>query len=131
MNSRILIVDDEPTVHFTLGALLQHQGYQVITMEMREEAFERLVQLPFDLLLLDLMLVNGVSGFAIAQYAQVVQPHARIIVMTGSLDLDDLSPDHPVHQYEQIIKNTGPGDMLNLVASCLERSQHTHVAVKG
>jgi CheY-like chemotaxis protein len=52
----VLVVDDDGEIRDTLTALLQHEGYTVISAENGVEALEKLRELHPDVMLLDLMM---------------------------------------------------------------------------
>ena len=54
--SRILIVEDEPAIAFTLENDLEAEGYQIAVVADGVEAVRRALSEPFDLILLDVML---------------------------------------------------------------------------
>lgn len=58
---RILIVDDEPNVRFVFRATLESTGYRVDEAEVGAETLERIRNITFDLVLLDLQMpdLNG------------------------------------------------------------------------
>jgi two-component system alkaline phosphatase synthesis response regulator PhoP len=56
MNEHILIVEDEQELCMTLGDRLRSEGYAVECAFDGKSGFEKLNQLPFDLVILDLML---------------------------------------------------------------------------
>jgi two-component system, OmpR family, alkaline phosphatase synthesis response regulator PhoP len=56
MNESILIVEDEEALRMTLGDRLRSTGYVVDFASDGEEGFEKSTQLPFDLIILDIML---------------------------------------------------------------------------
>lgn len=53
MSTRILLVDDEADIRFTIGMLLRSRGYKVAEAENGRVALERLEQDDFDLVILD------------------------------------------------------------------------------
>jgi len=56
MNQSILLVEDEQSLRAALGVRLRSEGYSVDTAEDGEEGFEKATSLPFDLIILDVML---------------------------------------------------------------------------
>lgn len=63
--ARILVVDDEQDLCEILQFNLSRQGYGVDVANSAEEALPRLQALPYDLVLLDVMM-EGMSGFELA-----------------------------------------------------------------
>ena len=60
--SRILIVEDEPSIALALDADLRHEGYETEVVSDGDAAVERGAAGAFDLILLDVML-PGRDGF--------------------------------------------------------------------
>ena len=54
--ARILVVDDEKLIRWSVGERLQRDGYEVLSAESGEEALEVLAAQPPDLMLLDVRL---------------------------------------------------------------------------
>ena len=67
MPKRIMVIDDEPDILFTVGQVLETSGYEVITAKDGKECFEKLNNLNEkpDLVLLDIMMPE-ISGWDVA-----------------------------------------------------------------
>jgi len=67
MSKKIMIVDDEPDILFTVSQVLEASGYEVIKANNGNECIELLNQLPDnpDLVLLDIMMPE-ISGWDVA-----------------------------------------------------------------
>ena len=67
MSKKIMVVDDEPDILFTVGQMLEVSGYEVIKAKDGKECLEKLDELPNnpDLILLDIMMPD-VSGWDVA-----------------------------------------------------------------
>ena len=63
-DSKILVVDDEPTIVSGCKMILAEQGYQVQTCLSGREGLKKLQTTPFDLVLLDIQFPN-ISGIDI------------------------------------------------------------------
>lgn len=74
---RILIVDDNLQSVELLTALMQSEGYEVISASNGQEALARVATLPPDLLLLDIMM-PGLDGFTVCQTLKA-DPATRLI----------------------------------------------------
>jgi DNA-binding NtrC family response regulator len=116
----VLVVDDEVAIRLTLDVLLQRAGYSVTTASNGEEALAWLMQRPFDLLLLDLVL-PGMSGLNVAHYAQKYHPSAVVVFLTGSSDFDGRPLEEQVDNFAYILKTASPHEVLDRVASALPR----------
>ena len=81
--SKILVVDDEPSVLLTYRLLLEQKGYDVTAVLSAQEAIDRLEKQPYDLLLCDLSLEEQRSGFDVVEFAQQRHPKLRSALLTG------------------------------------------------
>ena len=115
---RILVVDDEAAIRFTLRTLLERQGYAVMTAASGVDALERIERYRFDLLLLDLIM-PGLSGLEVAQQAQTLQPAAAILLLTGS----DLLEDVDLTGYDYMPKAASPEDVVDRVAELVQQQR--------
>jgi len=78
---RVLIVDDESIIRMVFKDLLGKE-FEVLEAGTAEEALERLRSERVDLIVTDKNL-PGLSGLALAQQARMMNPEARILLMTG------------------------------------------------
>lgn len=84
MTKRILIVDDEETLTFSLyqSFILSKYPYEVVTAGSGEEALEKLNEKPFDLVITDIFL-PGISGIDLLKYIREKMPEAKVIIITA------------------------------------------------
>src|SRR5688572_32557403 len=78
----ILVVDDEPGIALLCKRVLARAGYEVTSETGPRIAIERLQEMHFDLLLVDIRMPE-VDGFDVISRAQMVQPDVAVLVMTG------------------------------------------------
>ena len=69
MTARILLVDDERSILITLTAILQKNGFQVISASSATEAKEKLARERFDLVISDLKMETEGAGFDVVKAA--------------------------------------------------------------
>jgi DNA-binding NtrC family response regulator len=90
--SRILIVDDEESICFSMSEYFEHHGFKVDTARDVDEAEKLIQSTDYKVVIQDLRLgVNKVSdGLEIIKLLQRRQPEARIIVLTayGSAEME-------------------------------------------
>ena len=79
---RIAVIDDEPTVCREIKRGLQKAGYRVETFSEGESAIRRLSQIPFDLVLCDLVL-RDCSGIDVLKTIKNRCPLTEVIIITG------------------------------------------------
>ncbi len=82
--TRILIVDDEPTLVFFLrqGLKASEIACTVDNASSGEEALSKLTLNKYDLLVTDLKM-PGINGLTLIEVAYSLQPHIRVILMTA------------------------------------------------
>ncbi len=80
--SRLLIIDDEPSIRESLDTLLTLEGFAVTLAHDGPSGLEALSREPFDLLLLDLAL-PGESGIDLLPRITAMHPQLPIIMITA------------------------------------------------
>lgn len=80
---RILVVDDEASVLFTYRVLLERHGYAATAAISSTEAIAALEHGRFDLLLCDLSLEEGHTGFEVLTRARQRDPLVPCVLLTG------------------------------------------------
>ena len=79
---RILVVEDEPGIAFSLESDLQTEGYEVALVADGVEALQRALAQTFDLILLDVMLPNK-DGFEVCRELRHRGVKTPIILLTA------------------------------------------------
>jgi CheY-like chemotaxis protein len=91
---RVLLVEDEVLVRMSVGAHLRHCGYTVMETATADEACHVLVAgLTADALFTDICLPGSMDGIALARYARLKLPQAKIILGTAFDSLALTAPD--------------------------------------
>ena len=85
--ARILVVDDEKLIRWSVSERLQRDGYVVATAETGEQAIEAIAADPPDLVLLDVQL-PGMNGVETLQKALGLQPEISVIMMSAHSTVD-------------------------------------------
>jgi len=85
--ARILVVDDEKLIRWSVGERLQRDGYEVIAAESGEQALEMLSADAPDLMLLDVRL-PGLDGLATLQRALAIHPDVTVLMMSAHSTVD-------------------------------------------
>jgi DNA-binding response OmpR family regulator len=84
---RLLVVDDDPEIISSFEAILRSEGYEVITAKDGREALERVRQVPFDLVLLDLLLPD-IDGWTILKHVREIRPNSRVVILCADVDTE-------------------------------------------
>ena len=80
--TRVLIVDDEPTVRNVTSKILERDGFQTATAADTEEALSLLASEDFDVLVSDIVM-PGLDGVVLMRRTQEISPHTKVILVTG------------------------------------------------
>ncbi len=82
MPGHILLVEDEYALRMTLGDRLRKEGYAVDTASDGEEGLAKARQLPFDLILLDVMLPR-LDGFSVCRQLRAAGVVTQVLMLTA------------------------------------------------
>ena len=85
--ARILVVDDEKLIRWSVGERLQRDGYEVIAAESGEQALEVVAASAPDVMLLDVRL-PGIDGLATLQRALALHPDVSVLMMSAHSTVD-------------------------------------------
>lgn len=86
--TRLLFVDDEPSIRLTLPAILKQRGFNVVTAASVPEALDLINNSKFDALLSDLNIGEPGDGFTVVSAMRRVQPQAATFIITGYPDFE-------------------------------------------
>jgi DNA-binding response OmpR family regulator len=87
MKTKILVVDDEPSVLFFIRETLLRDGHEVTSINSGEKAIECIGQQDYDLAILDIQL-TGISGIDVLAYIRKYSPYTAVIVLTAHATLE-------------------------------------------
>jgi two-component system, NtrC family, response regulator AtoC len=86
-SARILVVDDEKLIRWSVAERLQRDGYEVLSAESGEQALEIVAATPPDLMLLDVRL-PGIDGVQTLQRALSIHPEVAVLMMSAHSTVD-------------------------------------------
>lgn len=81
-DAKILVVDDELIMRESLSGWLERDGYEVVAVASGEEALEKLKEVRFDVLLVDIRM-EGMSGLELLKHAKESEPDADVVMITA------------------------------------------------
>lgn len=85
---KVLVVDDEPNIRDLLSASLRFAGHQVATAANGNEAINKIIDTPPDLVLLDVMLPD-ISGFGVTKKIRSLGIEVPILFLTARDETQD------------------------------------------
>ena len=116
---RLLIVDEEPAICYTLQHILDYYGYAVRATTDGTAAWSLLLQEEFDLLLIERRLPGRIDGQSLIRLAAVQQPDAVTVLLTGALDVALPRERADVRGFAAIDKTASPSAIVTCVARAL------------
>ena len=119
---KILIVEDEPSLVFTLQDTLENEGYQVFVANEGSEAIETVKREHLDLMVLDLML-PGVSGYDVCKKVRSMNYTFPIIMLTARDQEIDKVTGLNIGADDYMTKPFGVKELLARIQARLRRSE--------
>jgi two-component system response regulator (stage 0 sporulation protein F) len=83
--SKILVIDDNPSVVDFLGRCLREEGYGVLGALTSDEGLKLVIVARPELVLLDIAL-PGTNGIELLKRIRSINPATRVIMVTGNAD---------------------------------------------
>lgn len=127
--SRILVVDDEPTITDTLSVILRLNGYETIPAYSGEEAVRLARDSRPDFLLSDIRM-PGISGIDAAVEILRFLPQCLVLFISGH-SLAEIMADPRIdgNGFEVLAKPVAPPVLLNKVAGMLAARPRPHPTI--
>jgi two-component system alkaline phosphatase synthesis response regulator PhoP len=127
MNSRILLVEDEPGLAMTISDLLGAEGYDVETAGDGNTGLARASNEAFDLLVLDVML-PGKNGFDVCRELRQRGKDVAILMLTARTQLTDRVVGLKLGADDYLTKPFEPPELLARVEALLRRIKREKLA---
>ena len=108
--ARILVVDDESAIRYSITKTLQRVGYQVDSAASGEEALQMMSQSHFDVILTDIRM-PGISGVELLAQVKEHAPDAIVILLTGYASLDTAVESLRLGAHDYLIKPSSSQDI--------------------
>jgi two-component system alkaline phosphatase synthesis response regulator PhoP len=112
MRGNVLFIEDEEALQMTVGDRLRNEGYAVDCAANGDEGFEKATQLPFDLIILDVMLPKR-DGFDVCRGIREAGLITPILMLTARGQTSDKVSGLKIGADDYVTK---PFNMLELVA---------------
>jgi two-component system alkaline phosphatase synthesis response regulator PhoP len=122
MNSRILLIEDEPGLVLTLTDLLQAEGYTVDHAGEGIGGLAKATGQPFDVIILDVML-PGKNGFDICREIRSTGSDVAILMLTAKTQIVDRVVGLKLGADDYLTKPFDPSELLARVEALLRRAR--------
>jgi two-component system response regulator AtoC len=120
--TRILVVDDEYLIRWTLQQNLEKEGYEVILAETGEDALERVREEAPDLALLDIKL-PGIDGYEVLEKALKIDEGIIPIMITAFDEVEKVVKAMRLGAFDYITKPFDFSKVYLSIQKALEASQ--------
>lgn len=118
---KILVVDDEEIIRFTLQKLLLGVGYEVDTAENGIAAVEMLSK-RYELIITDLVM-DGLDGIGVLEKAKEEDSHQEVFILTGQGKLDSAIHALRLGASDYLLKPYNPEELILRIKNCLEKKR--------
>ena len=122
MPSRVLIVDDERLIRWSLEQTLEKAGYEVQTSENGATALVAAREEAPDLVLLDLKLPD-LDGIELLRQLKAMHPDTQVVIMTAYADVSTAVEAMRLGAYDYVAKPIDFGNLAVTLRNALETRQ--------
>src|ERR1700686_4421852 len=130
MRANVLFVEDEEALRMTVGDRLRKEGYAVESAANGEEGFEKATQLPFDLIILDVMLPKK-SGFDVCREIRGAGLITPILMLTARGQTSDKVNGLKIGADDYVTKPFNMQELMARVEALLRRAPIRPAAQTG
>lgn len=111
---RVLVADDERIIADTLGMILNHNGFEAVTVYGGQKAVETARVFHPDVFLADVVM-PGMSGIEAAIQISSINPQCRVVLLSGQAATADLLREARVrgHEFEILLKPVHPAKLID------------------
>ncbi|MFP4321211.1 MAG: response regulator transcription factor [Anaerolineales bacterium] len=120
--ARVLVVDDEGAIRYSVTKTLQRIGYKVDAVASGEEALELLDQKEFDVVLTDIRM-PGMTGVELLSHVREKYPDTSVTLMTGYASLSTAVESLRLGAHDYLVKPSSNKDIRESVGRGVERAQ--------
>jgi len=128
MTSNILVVEDDQAIRSLLRLLMEDNGYDVVEAADGRQALDRFTNASIDLVLLDLRLPGGMSGFEVCRGIRRTS-QVPIIIVSAQQDSHDVVAGLEVGADDYVTKPFNEHELLARIRVQL-RSRHRDNSAK-
>ncbi len=119
-NTKILVVDDELVIRESLTGWLERDGHYVENAASGEEALDRIREIRFDILLVDIKM-EGISGLDVLKEVKQSDPEVAVVMITayGSIPSAIEAIKNGAHDY--LLKPFDPNELGLLIEKIIRQ----------
>jgi DNA-binding response OmpR family regulator len=125
--TRILVVEDDPSIRLGLEDTLRAKGYEVEAVTRGEDALDRVAAARFDLIILDIML-PGIDGFEVCRSIRRASD-VPIVMVTARADTHDVVAGLEAGADDYLTKPFAPKELSARSRALLRRARTADPAI--
>ncbi|MBU2550404.1 MAG: sigma 54-interacting transcriptional regulator [Proteobacteria bacterium] len=118
MPARILIVDDEESIRFTIQSFLKREGHEVFTADCHQAAVTAISTHDFDVVIADIVL-PGSSGIDLLREIKTRGLQCPVLMITGMPDIETASDAVRLGAFDYLPKPVRRATLLRIVSQAL------------
>lgn len=112
--SKIVIVEDELIAAEYLKEILEANGFEVLSIiDNGTEAMRKIAHMPVDIVLMDIMLKDNISGSEVALYLKANAPKVVILFLTAYTDDETVAYAIDANCYGYLMKPYNEKEIIN------------------
>ncbi|MGD9261948.1 MAG: sigma-54 dependent transcriptional regulator, partial [Desulfobacterales bacterium] len=123
-SAKILIVDDELIMRESLAGWLQRDGHSVETASSGEDALEKLKDMKFDIMLVDIKM-EGISGLDVLRNVKENDPDIAIVMITAYGSIPTAIEAMKNGAYDYMLKPFDPNELGVLIEKIIQHQEQT------
>ncbi len=127
MTAKVLIIDDDDDVVYTLSRLVKEMGHEVDHAFTIKDGLSKILPSAFDLILLDVNLPDG-SGLDIISDIMNVSDHIQVIIMTAFSDSDGATLAIESGAWDYVEKPASPKKFKLQISRALQFQEQKRLA---
>lgn len=122
MKAHMLVVDDDPRITELVRRIFAYEGYSVAVAANGQEALDRTLERPPDLIVLDILL-PGIDGLEVARRLREAGDNVPILMLTARDAVANRVEGLAVGADDYLVKPFAPEELVARVKALLRRSQ--------
>lgn len=117
----ILVLEDDKKLNYIVCSFLNDNGYHTLSCKYVEEAFDRMIEEPVDLIISDIMM-PGMDGFEFASQVRKQDKTIPILFMTARDDISSKQKGYHIGIDDYMVKPIDMDELILRLSALLRRA---------
>ncbi|MGN0695229.1 MAG: response regulator transcription factor [Oscillospiraceae bacterium] len=119
---KILVLEDDRELNRTVCTFLNHSGYEAVSCLNAEDAYDKMYETVFDLIVSDIMM-PGIDGFEFAKTVRSLNENIPILFMTARDDFESKQRGFRVGIDDYMVKPVDLDELFLRIGALLRRAK--------